>query len=88
MITVNDINKTNVSLSYVTDENICIQFDFDGKVKDGKVTYDISKEKLDDAAMQFVSILNIATWDENLGKAIEKHMSINGYDGVAKCYKL
>lgn len=76
MIKTEDISRTVGAVAY-NYEGMTIQFE----------SSDITEDKEDDAAQQFSLILSIAEWDETLGKEIEKHMGLNGYDGVASCYK-
>lgn len=89
MITKEEIGTSQHGLSYVV-KGMCVQFDFAGRTDDeGRVSYDTYTDKqLDDAASQFALILNLAEWNEELGKNIERHMNANGYDGVASCYKI
>lgn len=75
MITINDIDFTdNKTIGYIDDNNICYQFDsFEP----------MTREKLNDAKTQFVTILNLSRDRES----IEKHMTINGHDGVVAIYQ-
>lgn len=88
MITTKKIIVSQYGLAYITDNDVCIQYDFDQAINgDGTITpLGMTREQLEDAARQFVAILNIAAWDEHLGENIDKHMEINGYTGTAHCY--
>lgn len=76
MITINDIETiTNETIAYIDNDNVCYQFDsFEP----------MNEEKLKDAKTQLATILNISNKDR---ESIEKHMEINGFDGVVDVYK-
>lgn len=76
MITANDIeNVGNNTLAYM-DGEFCIQFD----------TFEVLSEKeIQDAKTQFALILSISDRDK---EDIENHMRINGFSGVASCYRV
>lgn len=90
MITINDIDASNICLNYITDDDYCIQYNFSQiQEQDGAIhPQNLTDEQLKDAARQFATILNIAAWDEHLGERIDKHMEINGYEGTSECYKI
>lgn len=75
MITNKDIEIiNNETIEYIDDNNICYQYE----------TWDpMSKKEFEDAKSQFALILNISDRSE---EAIEKHMQINGFDGLADVY--
>lgn len=77
MIKTEDISSTVGAVAYDYKGTV-IQFE----------SSDITQERIEDATRQFALILSIAEWNENMGKEIEKHMEMNGYDGVASCYKV
>ena len=75
MITINDIDNTvnNDMIMYI-DENFTYQYE----------TWDpMTLQELDDAKFQFAMILNIS---DRSAEAIEKHMQLNGFDGIADVY--
>ena len=78
MITKNDIQSNgNNFLSYIDDNNICYQFE----------TWDsLSSSKLEDAKSQFAMILNLII--DRPVQSIEKHMILNGFNGIADVYKI
>lgn len=77
MITKNDIETISSStLAYVSDDNICYQFDsFEP----------MDKAQMSDAKTQLATILNISNRDR---ASIEKHMKINGHDGIVDVYEV
>lgn len=77
MITKNDIETiSNSTLAYISDSNICYQFDsFEP----------MDKAQMSDAKTQLAMILNISNRDR---ESIEKHMQINGYDGIVDVYEV
>lgn len=78
MITKDDISQiSNNTLCYCVDD-ICIQYD---------LLEDCTEQQMDDAAQQFALILSLAAWDKNLGRNIERHMTLNGYKGTADWYE-
>lgn len=77
MITINDIENTvnNDMIMYIDDNDITYQYE----------TWDpMTLQELEDAKSQFAMILNISDIDE---EAIENHMKLNGFDGIADIYK-
>lgn len=77
MITINDIETIgNSTIAYIDDDNICYQFDsFEP----------MNKVQMSDAKTQLATILNISNRDR---AAIEKHMKINGHDGIVDVYEV
>ena len=76
MITSNDIQTIDcVTISYIDDNNNTYQFE----------TWDpMTLSELEDAISQFATILNIS---DRSAEAIENHMKLNGFDGIADIYK-
>ena len=77
MITSNDIENTvnNDMIMYIDDNYITYQYE----------TWDpMTLQELEDAKSQFAMILNIS---DRTAEVIEKHMQLNGFDGVADVYK-
>lgn len=76
MITANDITVIDCeTISYIDENNITYQYE----------TWDpMTLSELEDAKSQFAMILNISDIDE---EAIENHMKLNGFDGIADIYK-
>lgn len=76
MITKNDIQAIDsVTISYIDENNITYQYIIWGTM---------TLQELEDAKSQFALILNISDRSE---KSIEKHMLLNGFDGIADVYK-
>lgn len=79
MITINDIDNTvnNDMIMYIDDNNICYQYE----------TWEpMTKQELEDAKSQFAMILNLLI--DSPVQSIEKHMILNGFDGIADVYKI
>lgn len=77
MITINDIENTvnNDMIMYIDDNDITYQYE----------TWDpMTLSELEDAISQFAMILNIS---DRSAEAIENHMKLNGFDGIADIYK-
>ena len=77
MITINDIENTvnNDMIMYIDDNDITYQYE----------TLDpMTLSELEDAKSQFALILNIS---DRSTEAIENHMKLNGFDGIADIYK-
>lgn len=76
MITANDITVIDrVIISYIDENNITYQYE----------TWDrMTLKELEYAKSQFALILNIS---DRSAEAIENHMKLNGFDGVADVYK-
>ena len=76
MITANDITVIDrVTISYIDENNITYQYE----------TWDrMTLKELEYAKSQFALILNIS---DRSAEAIENHMKLNGFDGVADVYK-
>ena len=77
MITTNDIENTvnNDMIMYIDDNDITYQYE----------TWDpMTLSELEDAISQFAMILNIS---DRSAEAIENHMKLNGFDGIADVYK-
>ena len=76
MITANDIQIIDCeTISYIDENNITYQYE----------TWDpMTLSELEDAKSQFAMILNIS---DRTAEVIEKHMQLNGFDGIADVYK-
>ena len=77
MITINDIENSvnNDMIMYIDDNDITYQYE----------TWDpMTLSELEDAISQFAMILNIS---DRSAEAIENHMKLNGFDGIADVYK-
>ena len=80
MITSNDIENTvnNDMIMYIDDNYITYQYE----------TWDpMTLQELEDAKSQFAMILNIVNIADIDEEAIENHMKLNGFDGIADIYK-
>lgn len=77
MIKVDEIQGRKGIVWYTTDDDVIIQLE----------SPDIDDDTIDDAMRQFSLILSVADRGRDMGREIERHMSLNGYDGVASIYK-
>ena len=77
MITSNDIQTIDCeTISYIDENNNTYQFE----------TWDpMTLSELEDAKSQFAMILNLLI--DLPKRSIEKHMKLNGFDGIADVYK-
>lgn len=77
MITKNEIQVIdNKTISYIDDNNITYQYE----------TWEpMTKQELEDAKSQFAMILNLLI--DRPVQSIEKHMKLNGFDGIADVYE-
>lgn len=77
MITANDIQVIdNETISYIDVYGYTYQFE----------TWDpMTVSELEDAKSQFAMILNLLI--DRPKRSIEKHMKLNGFDGIADVYK-
>ena len=77
MITANDIMVIDCeTISYI---------DIFGNTYHFETWDPMTLQELEDAKSQFALILNISDRTE---RSIEKHMQLNGFDGIADVYKL
>ena len=76
MIIANDIQVIDCeTISYIDENNITYQYE----------TWDpMTLSELEDAKSQFALILNLI--NESPRRSIEKHMKLNGFDGIADVY--
>ena len=77
MITSNDIQTIDCeTISYIDENHNTYQFE----------TWDpMTLQELEDAKSQFAMILNLLI--DIPKRSIEKHMQLNGFDGIADVYK-
>ncbi len=78
MITKNDLQTIdNETISYIDVYGTTYQYE----------TWEpMTLQELDDAKSQFALILNLLI--DSHARTIEKHMKLNGFDGIADVYKI